>query len=69
MSYVIISLRMSPQLCPVDYIIKAHCPSILQQSEARRAAIFPYVEANELFAALEEEAALGGTRSPVKREQ
>lgn len=56
MSYVIISLRMSPQLPPVDYIIKAHCPSSLQQSETRHAAIFPYVKANELIAALEDEA-------------
>lgn len=69
MSYVIISLRMSPQLSPVDYIIKAHCPSILQQSETRHAAIFPYVKANELIAALEEEVVLGVSVSLVKREQ
>lgn len=53
---MIISLKMSPQLSTVDYIIKSHCPSILQQSETGHAAIFPYVIANELIAVLEEEA-------------
>lgn len=69
MSYVIISLKMSPQLSTVDYIIKSHCPSILQQSETSRAAIFPYVMANELIAVLEEEFVLGVSRSLVKREK
>lgn len=56
MSYAIISSKMSPQLSTVDYIIKSHCPSILQQSETGHAAIFPYVIANKLIAVLEEEA-------------
>lgn len=68
MSYVIISLKMSPQLSTVDYIIKSHCPSILQQSETSHAAIFPYVMANELIAVLEEEFMLGVSMSLVKRE-
>lgn len=69
MSYVIISLKMSPQLSTVDYIIKSHCPSILQQSETSHAAIFPYVMANELIAVLEEEFVLGVSMSLLKREK
>lgn len=69
MSYVIISLKMSPQLSTVDYIIRAHWPSILQQSETRHAAIFPYVMANELIAVLEGAGVLGMRMSLVKRER
>lgn len=66
---MIISLKMSPQLSTVDYIIKAHCPSILQQNETRHAVIFPYVMANELIAVLEEGAVLGVSMSLVERER
>lgn len=66
MAYVLISWRMSPQPSPVDWIFKARRPSILQQSESRHVAIFPYVRANELIAALEEEAVLGVSMSLVE---